>query len=94
MFWKRFLFFILSIWALPFYVWMHAIYMPGAQETQKRVSNPLDLKLQVVVNSLVGAGKQVWVSLRATNTLNCQSISLDSPLKISICFYLFFGNLI
>lgn len=37
------------------------VLVPGAQEGQKRVSDPLELDLQKVVNHHVSAGKQTWV---------------------------------
>lgn len=35
--------------------------MPGAQEGQKQVSDPLDLELQSVLSCYVGAKVQIWV---------------------------------
>ena len=44
---------------------MHAclgtIFTPGALRHQKRLGHPLELELQMIVNSLVGAENLTWV---------------------------------
>lgn len=48
-----------------------ASYVHGACGGQKRVSNPLELELQMVRSYHVDAGIQTWFPAGATNALNC-----------------------
>lgn len=42
-------------------VWLCTMYVFGVQGDQKKVLNPVELDLQVVVSHHVGSGTQTWV---------------------------------
>lgn len=51
---------------------MSAYHMcAGAQVNQKRVLDPLDLELQMVVRYHVGSGNQTCILWNGSHTLNC-----------------------
>lgn len=44
------------------------MYVPGARDDQKRMSDPLQLEFQMVLNYRLDAGNQSWVLLKSSQS--------------------------
>lgn len=65
------------------YVCMYIMCVPGAQGSQKQVSDSLELEFQMVVNWHVGIESQTFVSWKSTqNSLTIEPF-LQAPAFIS-----------
>lgn len=59
--------------------------MPGAHEGQKKVSEPIELELQMIVSGCVDAevqGAKYWCFARVASALNFWDISLVSHVNL------------
>jgi hypothetical protein len=54
-------FYFMCVIVLPACMQSRTMCVPDACGGQKRMPNPLELELQVVVSHHVGAGNQIWV---------------------------------
>lgn len=72
----RFFKILSHLWVLCPTVCMCAVYVLSTHRGQKRVSDPLELDLQMAVSHYVGAGNWTHSSVRATSVLNPWALSL------------------
>lgn len=66
----RFIYFILCVFVFCLHVCICTIYMPGSHGVQKRVSDPLELELWMVMSTLWMVGIEHGFSARATHVFN------------------------
>lgn len=71
--------FILCIWVLPYIVCLPSMCVPAACESQKRVSNALELQLWIVVSHHVGVGNRTQVVWKSGQ----YSLSSEPALQLS-----------